>query len=100
MKPRKSATRTGSRELGAVNADGSASTPVTTEGGLLPAVSPDGRRIVFTSGRNGDDEVYVIDAAGSPAIQHGLGLTATAARSNRSRPRPLRLTVLSIRSDK
>src|SRR3954454_12328942 len=37
--------------------------------GSEPKWSADGRRIVFTSGRDGDDEVFVMDADGSHVRQ-------------------------------
>ena len=40
-----------------------------------PTWSPDGRRIAFTSDRDGDDEVYVMNADGTAAVR----LTTSAA---------------------
>lgn len=44
---------------------------LTQSGGddLQPAVSPDGRRIAFSSGRNGNLDIYVMDANGSNLTQ-------------------------------
>ena len=43
-----------------------------------PAWSPDGRRIAFTSRRDGNPEIYVMNAAGEPASTR---LTPTTRRS-------------------
>ena len=58
----------------------------------IPAWSPDGRRIAFDSQRDGNREIYVMDADGSGVTRltdHG------ASRSDR---RPGRLTVGASRS--
>src|SRR3954451_11342701 len=44
----------------------------------LPDVSPDGSRIVFTSNRNGNDDLYIILANGSGELQ----LTNTPAQES------------------
>ena len=49
-----------------MNADGSGVTRLTTNRApdLVPAWSPDGREITFTSGRDGNREIYVMNADG------------------------------------
>jgi hypothetical protein len=61
-------------------ADGSGLRRLTTRAGpqFDPAFSPDGRRIAYrdsTSGINGDDEIWVMDADGS----HASDLTQNSA---------------------
>ena len=48
-----------------VNGDGSGLTQLTTEGGLMPSWSPDGRRIAFLSSRGGTPGIFVMNADGS-----------------------------------
>jgi Tol biopolymer transport system component len=48
-----------------MNADGSDVTRLTFEGGVLPTLSPDGSSIAFTSYRDGNGEIYVMNADGS-----------------------------------
>ena len=51
-----------------MNADGSAPVNLTNSPGVdggFPAWSPDGTRIAFVSRRDGDAEIYVLDADGS-----------------------------------
>jgi Tol biopolymer transport system component len=50
-----------------MNADGSDQRQLTTGAGvnLMPAASPDGRRVAFTSTRQGNYDVFVMDADGS-----------------------------------
>ena len=51
-----------------MNADGSGVTRLTYNdvNDLSPAWSPDGRRIAFSSDRDGNFEIYVMNAAGEP----------------------------------
>ena len=50
-----------------MNADGSEVTQITEEGHVdrFPSWLPDGQRIVFSSTRDGNDEIYVMNADGS-----------------------------------
>ena len=50
-----------------MNADGSGVTRLTNNSvsDRYPKWSPDGRRIAFTSNRDGDHEIYVMNADGS-----------------------------------
>jgi len=43
--------------------------PVTNQINASPGWSPDGRRIVFSSDRNGDNEIYIMDANGDNVRQ-------------------------------
>ncbi len=63
-----------------VNSDGSGRTPLVTSVGADedPAWSPDGRKIVFTSQRDGNSEIYVMNADGSSQVRL---TTATGADS-------------------
>ena len=57
----------GGSEIHVMNADGSGVAPLTN--GSVPAWSPDGRRIAFTSSRDGDPAIYVMNANGSEVMQ-------------------------------
>ena len=49
-----------------INADGTGLTLLTVRGSnLMPTWSPDGARIAFCSGRDGNNEIYVMNADGS-----------------------------------
>ena len=49
-----------------INADGTGLTLLTARGSnLMPTWSPDGARIAFCSGRDGNNEIYVMNADGS-----------------------------------
>lgn len=57
----------GSLDVHRMNADGSGDTDLTNTPGVFDAFSafsPDGQRIVFTSERGGNYEIYTMDAAG------------------------------------
>jgi Tol biopolymer transport system component len=61
-------TRDGNAEIYIMNADGSGQTRLTKASGAdsAPALSPDGKRIAFSSERDGGaSEVYVMNADGS-----------------------------------
>jgi len=46
-----------------MNADGSSITQLTNSGNASPVWSPDGRKLAFTSGRDGTNQIYVMNAA-------------------------------------
>src|SRR6185369_12468243 len=53
-------------EIFLMNADGSNQTPLTNVGNnLFPAFSPDGSNIAFMSDRDGNNEIYIMNADGS-----------------------------------
>lgn len=57
---------TGLTEIFTITPDGKTITPLTDANGssYTPAWSPDGQRIVFASDRNGDSDIFVMDANG------------------------------------
>ena len=57
----------GNSDIYLIRTDGSERTQLTTAPGndFTPAWSPDGRQIVFRTTRDGDDEIYVMNADGS-----------------------------------
>ncbi|MBE7468315.1 MAG: hypothetical protein DPW09_20540 [Anaerolineae bacterium] len=60
----------GDRDLYLTSVDGSVVNLTQSAGDdLQPAVSPDGRRIAFSSGRSGNLDIYVMDANGSNLTQ-------------------------------
>ncbi|MGI8780309.1 MAG: TolB family protein [Solirubrobacteraceae bacterium] len=67
----------GYRSLGTINAVGGDRRPLTSENAFFasPASSPDGRRLAFTSDRDGNSEVYVTGAEGGSITR----LTTNAA---------------------
>ena len=63
-----------------MNDDGSSQRRLTSNGAddLSPVWSPDGKRIAFTSLRNGNYDIYVMDAAGN----HTTRLTTHSERDD------------------
>jgi Tol biopolymer transport system component len=61
----------GDMEIAVMNADGSGVTSLTAGPGAnyLPSWSPDGSRIAFVSGRDGNDEIYVMNADGTDQVR-------------------------------
>jgi Tol biopolymer transport system component len=64
-----SSSRGGTLEIYTMNADGSNVTQLTTDGGNMPAWSPDGTKIAYRSGKLGDSTIYVMNADGSNQTQ-------------------------------
>jgi Tol biopolymer transport system component len=56
-------------DIAVMNADGSGLQRLTTYGGEYPVWSPDGTRIAFGSARDGNYEIYVMNAAGTNQIR-------------------------------
>jgi len=54
-----------------MNSDGSGLTPLTsdTTENIMPAWSPDGAKIAFSSNRDGNHEIYVMNANGSNPLR-------------------------------
>jgi Tol biopolymer transport system component len=75
-------TEAGNPDIFTIKPDGTAKSPNLTASSafpdLQPAWSPDGRRIAFTSLRDGDREIYVMNADGS----HQRRLTNDPARDD------------------
>ena len=59
-------TGTGLTEIFTITADGATTTQLTDANGssYAPSWSPDGTRITFASDRNGDGDIFVMDADG------------------------------------
>jgi Tol biopolymer transport system component len=53
------------QDIAVINIDGSGRRQVTTASGEYPTWSPDGTRLAFASARDGDYELYVVNADGS-----------------------------------
>ena len=73
----------GRMQLWSMEADGTGAHALTTDAqgaNLDPAVSPDGRRIAFTSTRDGSYDIYVMDRDGTNA------LPALASAAKESKP--------------
>jgi Tol biopolymer transport system component len=58
---------TSDSDIWVMNADGTGATRVTLGGGQFPAWSPDGTKIAFSSVRDGNWEIYVVNADGTNA---------------------------------
>jgi WD40 repeat protein/putative metal-binding protein len=59
----------GYQSLGTINATGGDRTPLVAESGIVfgsPSWSPDGQRLAFTTNRDGNFEIYVTGASGTP----------------------------------
>jgi hypothetical protein len=56
-------------DLWIMGTDSSSPVPLTSDGGVSPAWSPDGKKIAFSSRRDGNFEVYVVDADGSDPMR-------------------------------
>jgi Tol biopolymer transport system component len=65
---------TGSANVHIMNADGSGTRQLTQFGANLFTFSPDGRKIVYTSSRDGKEDIYVlnIDGSGENKITNGM----------------------------
>jgi dipeptidyl aminopeptidase/acylaminoacyl peptidase len=90
------ATSTGGpRTIYTISADGSGLAPLTNAGDFEPAWSADGQKIAFTSARDGNDEIYVMNADGSgqTRLTFSPGLDLAPAWS----PDGARIAFISIR---
>jgi Tol biopolymer transport system component len=56
-------------DIWVMNPDGGAGRQLGTGGGYKPAWSPDGQRIAFASRRDGDEEIFVMNADGTGVTQ-------------------------------
>jgi Tol biopolymer transport system component len=67
-----SARLTGSRALFIMNASSGASAPVSSQAGVTndyPALSPDGTKIAFSTNRDGNYEIYLINTDGTGTLR-------------------------------
>jgi dipeptidyl aminopeptidase/acylaminoacyl peptidase len=74
------------RQIMVMNADGTNTVQLTSTGNnFVPAVSPDGRKITFTSDRDGNHEIYAMNSDGSAQVR----LTNNAAVDDEPTWQPL-----------
>lgn len=69
-------------DIWVINADGSGLKRLTSEDAwndFGPAWSPDGRKIVFVSNRDGDNRLYIMDADGRHVTEVVLGISLSGA---------------------